>query len=185
MTFFGRYFGGSDGDGIVSYVPANISNAATQETIRDRVIALIETLTPESLTSDKFRGYRNEDGVDFEEWAESHANAALRRFQVREIGEDEPPVVSNTQFETVELELRITIAYPQTHRYGAANGMDRDDAIAEDWKRINFAIGIYGRGNFSGTNDCTPLGAVKVREQGAKVDYLVVTARYQYQRSTT
>jgi hypothetical protein len=158
---------------------------ATQEAIRDRVYALIEAITPTSLASDKFRRYRNEGGADFEAWAEANPAAALRRFQVREVGDDESPDVSNSDLEAVEIRYEIRIAYPQTHRYGAANAMDRDDVINQDWLKINAAIGIYGRNNFSSSHDCTPLGAVKTREQGAKVDYLVVRARYRYHRSTT
>jgi hypothetical protein len=158
---------------------------ATQEAIRDRVYALVESLTPTSLTADKFKRYRNEAGADFDAWAEKNPSACLRRFQVRETGSDEPPDVSNTDLEAVELDLTLRIAYPQTHRYGAANAMDRDDVMNQDWLKINAAIGIYGRANFSSSNDCTPLGAVKSREQGAAVDFLVVTARFRYFRSTT
>lgn len=189
MGYFGGYYGsggsGSGGSGGVVYVPANISNAATAETIRDRIYALIEALTPVSLTADKFRRYRNEGGAEFDAAMEKAPTGAFRRFQVRQVGDDEPPAVSNTQYELARARFEIRVAYPQTHRYGAQNAMDRDDVIAEDWLRINFATGIYGRGNFSGSNDCTPLGAVKSREQGGKVDYLVVTADYEYQRSTT
>jgi hypothetical protein len=185
VGFFGGYFGGGSGSTSVVYTPANIANAATAENIRDRIYALIEALTPISLARDTFRRYRNEDAADFDAWAEKNPAAALRRLQVREVGDDEPPDVSSTTEEQVEVEFEIRIAYPQTARYGAANGMDRDDVLVEDWKRINFAIGMYGRGNFSGTNDCTPLGATKTREQGGKVDYMVVRARYRYSRSTT
>jgi hypothetical protein len=188
MSWFGStWFGplaaeGGDDDDWPSF-PV-IANAATAESIRDRIYALLEALTPDSLADVRFRRYRNEDDADFPAWAERNAAACLRRFQVREIGDDEPPLVSNVQVEVIETEFEIRIAYPQTHRYGAANAMDRDDVMNQDWKRINFLIGIYGRGNFSSSHDCTPLGAVKTRESGGKVDYLVVTARYQYQRAT-
>jgi len=168
----------------VSYVPANISNAATAEAIRDRIYTLIEALTPTSLP-DKFRRYRNEDGADFQGWAESKPAAALRRFQVREVSDDGEPDSTNTTEEWVEVEFEIPIAYPQTHRYGAANGMDRDDVRKEDWKRIKKAIGAEGRGNFTGSYDCTPLGATETREEGDKVDFSVIRARYRYVRSTT
>jgi hypothetical protein len=92
--------------------------------------------------------------------------------------------VSNTTEERVKLRLRISIAYPQSHRYGGQNALDRDDVINQDWLKINAAIGIYGRANFSGGNDCTPLGAIKTREQGIKVDFLVVECEFEYQRST-
>ena len=70
-------------------------------------------------------------------------------------------------------------------RYGAANGMDRDDVAKEDWKKIKQAIGANGRANFSSTHDCTPLGGERVRELGTKVDFSVIRVRYRYLRSTT
>ena len=94
---------------------------ATAEAIRDRVYTLIEALTPTSLSSDKFRRYRNEADADFTEWSEANAAAALRRFQVRETGDDEPPLTSAVTEERVRLRLQVQIAYPQTHRYGSAN----------------------------------------------------------------
>lgn len=157
---------------------------ATAEAIRDRVYALIEALTPTSLAADKFRRYRNEDGADFDAWAEKNPAAALRRFQVREVGDDEMPLVSFVTQERVRVRYAIRVAYPQTHRYGAANGMDRDDVLNQDWLKLNYAIGIYGRAGFSSTNDCTPLGAVKTRESGGKIDYLVVAADFEYVRAT-
>ena len=64
---------------------------ATAESIRDRIYALIEALTPTALSADKFRRYRNESGADFDAWAEKTASGAFRRFQVRETGDDESP----------------------------------------------------------------------------------------------
>lgn len=166
---------------------------ATAESIRDRIYALIEAITPTSLTSDKFRRYRNEDGADFQAWAEGHATAALRRFQVREVGDDEPPLVTHLTRETVRVRYAITLAYPQTHRYGAANAMDRDDVMNQDWKQIKYAItgtGGVARANFTsavdGEYDCTPLASsTKTREQGGKVDYLVISVEFEYIRATS
>ena len=155
---------------------------ATQEAIRDRLYTLVESRSPTSLTT-KFLRFRNEDSADFDDWAEKNPAAAFRRFQIREAGDDELPDVSNPDLEAVIIQFNIRIAYPQSHRYGAANAMDRDDVMNQDWKLLNAALGIYGRANFSSTNDCTPLGAVKTREQGGKVDFLVVTARFRYFRA--
>jgi hypothetical protein len=154
---------------------------ATAEAIRDRVYALIESLVPASLAADRFRRYRNEG--DFDEWAEKNIPASFRRFRVREVGDDEPPLTSDTTTERVRLRLEIRMAYPQTSRTGPANAMDRDDAMNADWLAINRTIGIYGRAGFTGANDCTPLGAVKTRESGGRLDYLVMTAEYEYERA--
>lgn len=158
---------------------------ATAEAIRNQIATLLEALTPSNLSSTKFRQFRNEGDADFDSVMEKNPPAALRRFQVREVGDDEPPLVSNLATERVRLRVEIRIAYPQTHRYGPANGMDRDDVMNQDWRDINYKIGLYGRGNFSSTHDCTPLGAVKTREEGGKIDYLVIAADYEYLRSLT
>lgn len=158
---------------------------ATAEAIRDRLYTLVEGITPTSLSADKFRRYRNEDAAGFDEWAEKNPGAAFRRVQIREVGDDEPPLVSNMDTERVRVTFEIRIPYPQTHRYGPANAMDRDDVANQDWRAINYKIGIYGRSNFSGSYDCTPLGAVKSRDAGGKIDYLVITADFEYERSTT
>lgn len=158
---------------------------STAAAIRDRIYALLEAITPASLARDTFRRYRNEDGADFSSWAEKNPAGALRRFQVRQVGDDGEPDVTNTTEEAVEIEFEIRIAYPQTARYGAANGMDRDDVRKEDWKAIKHLIGLDGRGNFSGTNDCTPLGATESRDAGGAVDFSVIRCRIRYQRSTT
>ncbi len=158
---------------------------ATAESIRDRIYALLESLTPASLTSTRFLRFRNELGADFDEWAEGPGiSASFRRFQVREVGEDEIPETSSVLEERVRTRFAVRIAYPQTHRYGPANGMDRDDAINQDWLKINAAIGIYGAANFTGSYDCIPLGAVKSRESGSKVDYLVLDVSVEYLRAT-
>ena len=158
---------------------------ATAEAIRDRVYTLIEAITPTSLTATKFLRHRNEGGADFDEWAEKNPTSAFRRFQVREVGDDEPPLVSFVTQERIRVRYAIRIAYPQTSRYGSANGMDRDDVMNADWLKLNYVIGIYGRANFSSTHDCTPLGAVKSRDQGGKIDYLSLTADFEYVRATT
>lgn len=157
---------------------------ATIEAIRDRIATLLESQTP-TTDSTKFRRYRNELGANFVEWAEANAAGCLRRFQVRSIGDDSPPLVSNVQEERVPVSLLLAVAYPQTHRYGGANGMDRDDVIEQDWLKINYSVGLYGRGNFSSTHDCTPLGGTKSIDRANGVDFLVVELRYEFERSLT
>jgi hypothetical protein len=157
---------------------------ATAAAIRNQVYSLLEALTP-TTDATKFRRYRNEGGADFEAWAETHTTACFRRFQAREVGDDGEPAVSDTTQETVVMELEIRIAYPQTERYGSAGAMSRDDVRKEDWKKIKHTIGCEGRGNFTGSYDCTPLGAVETREEGGGVDFSVIRARFEYTRATT
>jgi hypothetical protein len=157
---------------------------ATADAIIEQVYTLIESQTP-TTDATEFRRYRNEGSADFVEWAEQNPAAAFRRVQVREVDEDGEPLVTDTTEERVRMFLEIRIAYPQTHRYGPDNAMDRDAVAKQDWKQIKQAIGINGRANFSGSYDCTPLGAVRVREEGDGVDFSLITAEFEYQRSTT
>lgn len=159
---------------------------ATAEAIRDRILTLLESLTPTSLSGDKFRRYRNEGDGDFEAWAEKNPAAAFRRVQCRQTGGDSRPEISNTTEERIRTRFEVRVAYPQNHRYGAGNALDRDDVMNQDWLKINYAIGEYGRGNFSGTNDCTPTAAADNElERVGKIDYLVVRVEYEYVRSCT
>lgn len=157
---------------------------ATLSTIRDRVRVLIGAQTPTINAADLFRDSRNEGAADLREWSATNPTACLRRFQVRDDGVDDGIEVSNTDTDMRHVTLEIVVSYPQTGRYGADQAMDRDDAIDADYNTINYAIGIYGRGNFSGTNDCTPLGATKEIERGDGVDFLVVRARFSFYRAT-
>ena len=157
---------------------------ATVAAIRDRVLTVIEALTPTSLASETFGRYLSEAGDEFETWAQTHASISLRRIQVRQVGNDEPPLVTDTATERVRATLEIRVAYPQTGAYGNQYGLDRDDVINEDWKLVDRAVGLYGRGNFSGSNDCTPLGARMAIERGkGGTDYMAVTADFEYLRS--
>lgn len=156
---------------------------ATVAAIRNRCIQLVEWVDPVSLVGDRLRRYRNEGSGDFRAWAEKNTAGCFRRFQVRDVGHDEPPQVSNMDYEERRLTLETLVAYPQTHRYGADNALDRDDVIAEDWDEIDFNIGLCSRANFSDTYDCTPLGATKDIERSVGVDYLVIRAEYLFKRA--
>ena len=158
---------------------------ATLSTIRDRIYTLIEGVTPTTLSADKLDRYRNEGGADFRAWAETNPTACLRRFQVRDDGVDDGVETSDVQIDLRHVTIQIIVAYPQTGRYGEDQAMARDKTIDQDYNAINYLVGIYGRGNFSSTHDCTPLGAPKDIERGDGVDFLVMNARYSFYRSVT
>lgn len=157
---------------------------STAAAIRDRITALIASLTPQADERTPFRAHRNEGRADFTAWAEANAAGAHRRFQVRDDGTEEPPEVSNTDTDMRHITYVVRVAYPQTGRWGKYGALDRDDVIDLDWGLINGlgGIGIYGRGNFFSGHDCTPLGATRETEIGESVDFLVVRARFSYYR---
>lgn len=151
---------------------------ATPETIRNRVAALIEALTPTSDSGTRFHQSRDEAAADFPTWAESAPTACLRRFQVQE-SEEGSPLTSSVDVTLNPLTLVVRIAYATTHRFGG--GRDRDDVIKEDWRKIDQAIGTRGRANYSGTNDCTPMTCrMDIDRTSNKVHYLVITIEYTY-----
>lgn len=165
--------------------PVGIADGtATLETIRDRMIALIVDLTPTSLAADKFRVGRDELKADFPAQMEAAPQASLRRFTVRTRSASDDPLTSSVDVTMQEAEATIIVAYPQTHRYGPGAGRDRFDIMDEDWRKINRAIGPIGRGNFSSTNDCTPLKSRHEFELGTAVDFLVITIELTYHLDT-
>ncbi len=132
-----------------------------------------------------FRRYRNEEGADFRAWATANVAGALRRVQVRDTGEDHGVTVSNTDYDERQVTYTVLIAYPQNARAGRNNAMDRDDLTDAEFHKIDYQIGIYGRGNFTvaTSSDCTPLGLEKVGvEHGQGVDFLVMRCTFTYRR---
>lgn len=182
MGFFGSFYGGGGGGSTPVYSPSTI---VTAENIRDAIYAAVEAMTAVYLAGDRFRRFRNELDADFDAWAEKNPTAALRRFQVREVGDDELPQTSSGLEERVRARFQLRMAYPQTNRYGKECGMDRDDVMNDDWKQINLAVGIYGGATYTGTANAIPLGATKTREQGGKIDYLVIDIDVEYLRATS
>jgi PKD repeat protein len=153
--------------------------ATTAALIRDRIVAVIEALTPASLANDKFRKYRNEGAADFTGWATGNGKAAAwRRFQIRDLGDDTPPEVSNTDVELRSVWYEVRVAYPQTHRAGRDGALDRDDVMAADQHAIETAIGMRGRANFA---DPYPVASwaegSTSREISDGVDFLVIRQR--------
>jgi hypothetical protein len=150
---------------------------ATIATIRDRMAVLVTAIVPVVLAGNRL--VQSRDEADFRTWCETNADAALRRFHIEgRVGA--PPEFSMVDLTLEHATFKLTLAYPKTNRYGAEAGRDRDDAIDSDWRQINVAIGIYGRGNFSGANDCVPLASRQRIESGVACDFLVVEIDVDY-----
>jgi hypothetical protein len=160
--------------------------ATTAEAIRARIITVIVDLTPASDAGVDFTPFRNELAANFRRWADQNAASAHRRFQVRDIGEDSPPDVSNTDVESRRVTYEIVIAYPQTHRWGADAALDRDDVMSQDQHQIEHAIGLTGRANFSGSypDACWVEGSTE-REIGDACDFLVIRQTMMFYRAMT
>lgn len=155
----------------------------TAANIRDRIIALIEALTPTSIAGTRFTKYRNEGGANFRGWAVGAGKAsAWRRFQVRDDGSYEPPVVSNTDVELHFVTFEIVVAYSQDHRAGGDAALDRDDVMREDQLAIETAIGMRGRANFVSPHPVASWVEARPteRELGDGVDFLVIHQRMMF-----
>ena len=160
-------------------------NPTTLESVRDRVITVIESLAPTVLAGDRFERYQNERNADFIAWSETAAAGALRRFQVRDLGSARGPDVTDARGDGRFVILQVVVAYPQTSRTGPGNALDRDDLMRADQNQIEQAIGVNGGANFTGTlvpNAAWVDGSTS-RVIGNGVDYLVIRQTMRFQRT--
>lgn len=158
--------------------------ATTEGSIRDRAIAVVESLVPTDLKRDRFRHHRNEDDGEFTDWCIKNPDAAFRKFQVRTTGTRKPPDVSNCDIHELRVTLRIMIAYPQTARAGVKQALSRDDVMEHDLTKIDFAIGMTGRANFAPPypDACWRELDVPERIVRAPIDFLLLEETYSYRR---
>lgn len=150
---------------------------STRQLIRDRMITLIKAITPTIRSDVKFRHSLDEREADFVTQMDANPAGALRRFQVRWDRATEVPEASSELETQTYATFVIMAAYPHTAATGSEWARDRDDAIETDWHAIDQMVGIYGRGNFSGTNTCVPLGATHTIVEGETCDFLRIEAR--------
>lgn len=153
------------------------TTVATRGDIRDRIQALVEDILPARLAADRFRHSRDEHAGRFDESCDKNPAGAFRLFDARDEGETEQLDFSSGDVDLESARFIVTIAYPHNHRYGARGAVDREKCMDEDWRKINYAIGMYGVDNFPINTPyyCTPLGATKVIQRGTACDFLVVT----------
>ena len=154
---------------------------STVEAIRDRIIAVIEALTPAADSRVRFRAFRPEAGQDFQDWAEANPTAARRRFYVREVGTDQEPPVSDTLAELRTVTFTILVAYPRTSRDGTAQPDSRDAVIDADRGQIQDHVGQHGRENFyPPDHDATWIGGDYARVDGVLCDFIEITQSMTY-----
>jgi hypothetical protein len=168
--------------------PVVTTSTTNERTIRDWIVTLISQVAPVILPGTGFVPYRNEGDGDFVAWCEANPTSSLRRYQVRDTGVDVPPDVSNLDVEWRTVTFSILVAYPQSHRYGAQNALDRDDAMSTDQINIESAVGLRGYANFTGANPNASWmldGYSVERRIGGACDFLIITQTMGYYWSAT
>lgn len=155
--------------------------ATTAGAIRDRMISLIEDITPAIHAGQKFRAHREES--DFREASNGNPPGCLRRFSVTFGGDTTQALVTDHQTERVEETVEVVIAYGTDWRHGGIQRLGLHDAMASDAKKIDAAIGVA-------SSDSTLKGLATVfrndsksREDAGPVQFSVITYRIEYARS--
>ena len=128
----------------------------------------IRGLTPALLDDVAFRIMSTRR--DFEEWSETNPAASFRRYQIRDVGEYEPPTISNTDVEMLTTELELTMSYPMDLSGAYADStvppddrQDVEDLMRQDMHQIRDAIGINGSANYA-------TGQIVAREQSLTIE---------------
>lgn len=184
ITFGALTSSGSGSD--VADEPASLQGnimPTTAATIRDHIIRLITELVPSVLERDRFKPYRNELAADFADAAEASPQC-FRWFQVRDTGRFGSPLVSNTDVTARYVTFEILVAYPQTHRTGPQNALDRDDAMDADELELEQTFGMHGYQNFNGIAgpQASWVESNIARAKGTGVDFLVISQTMRYHR---
>jgi hypothetical protein len=193
MGFFGGYFGASVVDGGGSGSPPSPGNSVTTtELIRERIITVVEAITPTVHASLPFVAYRDEAGADFRRWARAHPSECTRRFQARLVSSARGQDVSNMYTEARRATFDIIVAYAK--RWRAGSSFDRDDTMDVDQGLIEGAVGMNGYANFALSNpNATWLAPSAPGSQTDtsferdvdNVDFLVIRQTMRFFRSTT
>ena len=156
---------------------------STAAAIRDRAITVIKAIVPSSDSTLHFIPFENEFAADFRYAMNGAPDGGHRRFQVRTTGLGRGPTVTNSDVEERILELEVVVAYPQDHRWGADNALDRDDVMEQDRNLIETEIGVRGAANFTAsTADACWLDAdFEIPfERDSACDFLVIRQRMSY-----
>jgi hypothetical protein len=160
------------------------NNVTTVEELRDHIIALIKALVPTVHSDTGFLPFLDDDGDDFVAWALANPAAALRRFQVRDSGDDEWPDITDTQVEYRFVTFEILVAYPQTARFTSDDGAgrDRDDARRRDQLLLEQSVGLNGYTNFTGATcpNAAHVNGSTTRPIVGNVDFLFLRQKMRF-----
>lgn len=155
--------------------------ATTAGAVRDRMISLVEDITPAIHAQQKLRAHREQN--DFREASGAVPGSCLRRFSITFLGDTTQALVTDYQTERVEETVEVVIAYPTDWRHGGTQQLGLHDVMASDAKKIDATIGVAA-------SDSTLKGLAtifrndsKSREDAGPVQFSVIAYRIEYARS--
>ena len=146
--------------------------------VRAEQVALIEALTPTSLSGDKFSLDQGEQ--DFREWVDESKRASFRRFAIVDLHEYDPVDISDLSTEFLHGRQEIVIAYPDDYRYGPDGNRSRGDVMREDLHQIQTSVGPRGYLNLTNSTITEPEDEI---EELDGVMLLVIKQRVHFYRS--
>jgi hypothetical protein len=160
-------------------------NATTADALVERVLDIIEAVTPDTVKT-RFRRYLGEGDGNFVAFCEANPESAFRRVQARHGGSVRVPEVSNGDFEERETTISVLIAYANDARAGRDQTRARDAMIGLDLDALELAIGLYGRANFQAPNPeayFRDWGSTRFSQTACT--YLSVDVTYAFNRALT
>ncbi len=162
----------------------------TIRAIRATIVSLIKAIVPTFDTETPFKPYLNQGAAAFRRDMLAAPQASTRRYQVRARAGRRTQDATNTDVVAELVTFDIVIAYAQTHRWGADAALDRDDAIEEDLKQLEFTVGREGYANIPNASwlapdaDGSQTEPPRIeRDDAAGVDFLVITQTMRFYRA--
>ena len=158
-------------------------STTTSAAIRNRMLTVVEALTPATQSGVRFLRHREE--IDFRAWADAHPEACLRRFAVRDLGDYRPALISNTDVELRRALFEVVLAYPLNYRFGSgANLLGVEDVIDQDMHQVEHAVGLRGYANFTAATGAEAAWVDgETARSSSNVRFLVIAQSMEFYRS--
>jgi hypothetical protein len=154
----------------------------TFATVRDKMVTLLEGLTPLRNAAQPFRRHR--DPADFSAWVEAHPEACLRRFELETALALEPAPFTDGLVENTEQVVRVRVAYPRSPGlYGPENERDHEDLLEVDVAQIDEAIGKHAGPDYVNEQHECAFRALAIDDAGEAARILSLTYSVQFNRS--
>jgi len=145
------------------------------------MLPLVESISPQVLSGDRFIAHRESE--PFLPWCESASDACLRRFSIRDTGDNLQPPITNTTEAWLTVIFEVLVAYPDNYRYGSDQGRTQDDVMRSDYHQVDGVLGLRGQPSFSGVAAWLKEHASAGFVQGNGVTFQRFTIGFEFCRS--